>query len=150
MIRALFVFTMLLGTSIVHAFNWSVNEYIEKCSIVHQKNIQPEQMEVVGYCMGVLKGAMSGIFVTRAIDTGEFISPSCISSAEGKNTFWEMQKNVLAIMQLNDKKLKASSEPDTANAAVVNALFSLYPCLLKRPNQDDQSIYLEKKNELGE
>jgi hypothetical protein len=38
----------------VNAFQWSVDEYIENCSVVHQKTIAESDKEIVGYCMGVL------------------------------------------------------------------------------------------------
>jgi hypothetical protein len=116
-------------TSPAYAFQWSVNEYIDNCSVVHQKTIAEEEMETVGYCMGVLKGAFSGILVTKSLETGELKIPGCIS-INNKNSFWEIQKNVLATMRLNYKKWDSASEPNTANAAVSFALIELYPCLL--------------------
>ena len=101
--KCLLVLVLSLCTSSAYAFQWSVNEYVDNCSIVHQKTIAPDEMETVGYCMGVLKGAFAGILVTKLLETGELNLPDCISINE-KTKFWEIQKNVLATMRLNYKK----------------------------------------------
>ncbi len=111
------------------AFDWSTNEYIENCSVVHQKKIADSEMEVVGYCMGVLKGTLSGIIITRSIETGKTKIPICLLN-NGNMKFWEIQKNVLAKMRLKYKNIKSANQPNTANAAVASALIELYPCLL--------------------
>ena len=123
------IFVLISCTSTAYAFQWSVSEYIENCSVVHQKTIAEVDKETVGYCMGVLKGAFAGILVTKSLETGEFKTPDCISIYD-KTSFWEIQKNVLATMRLNYKKLKTANNPNTANASVSFALIQLYPCLL--------------------
>lgn len=55
-----------------NAYQWSVNEYIDNCSLVHQKTIAEEEMGTMGYCMGVLKDAYAGILVTKSLENGEF------------------------------------------------------------------------------
>jgi len=116
-------------TSSLLAFDWSTNEYIENCSAVYQKKIADSDREVIGYCMGVLKGALSGIVLTRSIETGKTKTPMCMFSNVNMK-FWEIQKNVLAEMRLKYKNTKSANLPNTANAAVVAALIELYPCLL--------------------
>ncbi len=110
------------------AFNWSVNEYIENCSIVYQESISVEEAEIVGYCMGVLKGALAGIVVKRMQDSGVASLPSCIS-IQDMTKFWEVQKDVLAVMRLNFSKKGSAALPSTANGAVAFSLMELYPCL---------------------
>ena len=127
--KYLFIIALLTWGPSASAFQWSVNEYIEKCSVVHQKSIAESDMETVGYCMGVLKGAFAGILVTKSLETGELEIPDCIS-LEDKNSYWEIQKDVLATMRLKFKHMESATEPNTANAAVVFALIELRPCLL--------------------
>lgn len=119
----------MLITSSVYAFDWSTNDYIENCSVVYQKEISDADREIVGYCMGVLKGTLGGIITTRSIETGEIKFPECFLS-NGNIKFWEIQKNVLATMRLHYKILNSANTPNTANAAVAFALIELYPCLL--------------------
>ena len=129
MYKKLLILVLIFSTSTAYAFEWSVNEYIDNCSIVHQKTFSKEDKEIIGYCMGLLKGSFSGILVTKSLETGELKIPSCISTNK-KTSFFEIQKNVLATMRLNHKKLKSANELNTANAAVSFALIELYPCLL--------------------
>ena len=128
--KILFLLALISYTSTTHAFQWSVNEYIDKCSVVHQKTISESDKETVGYCMGVLKGALAGILVTRSLETGSLKIPECIS-INGNTSFWDIQKNVLATMRLNYKKFDSANESNTANAAVAFALIELYPCILE-------------------
>ena len=127
--KSLIVLFFILTTSSLYAFDWSVNEYIENCSVVHQKKIANTDMEIVGYCMGVLKGTLNGIITIRSIQTGRIKTPKCLFN-NGNIKFWELEKNVLAKMRLHYKKMKSANEPNTANAAVASALIELYPCLL--------------------
>jgi hypothetical protein len=76
-----------------------------------------------------IKGAFAGILVGKSLETGEFITPNCISFQD-KTSFWEIQKDVLATMRLMRKTLESATEPNTANAAVAFALIELRPCLL--------------------
>lgn len=83
--------------------------------------------------MGVLKGTLAGIMFPKIMENAannEMLSlPLCIFS-DGNQTFWQIQKDVIAKMRLNNKKMGSSSSPNTANAAVMLALLELYPCLL--------------------
>jgi len=127
--KKLIVLFFILTTSSLYAFDWSTNEYIENCSVVYQKKIADADKEIVGYCMGVLKGTLGGIITTRSLETGKPKIPKCLFD-NGNMKFWEIQKNVLATMRLNYKQMKSANEPNTANAAVASALIELYPCLL--------------------
>lgn len=118
----------LFWTPFTYAYEWSVNDYIENCSVVHLKTITDAEQKTIGYCMGVLKGAFSGVIVSRSLESGDFQTPSCISS-DGQTNFIDVQKNVLATMRLKYKAIEAASEPNTATAAVAYALIELYPCL---------------------
>ena len=126
-------FTLLLLLTItslkVLAFEWSTNEYIKNCSIVYEKKITDSDKEIVGYCMGFLKGALTAIVLTKSLDTGKIKTPMCMFK-NGNMTFFEIQKNVLAYMRLHYKNKKSSNLPNSANAAVVASLIELYPCLL--------------------
>ena len=68
--KILFLLVLISCTSTTYAFQWSVNEYIDNCSVVHQKTISDSDGETVGYCMGVLKGALAGVLVARSLETG--------------------------------------------------------------------------------
>jgi len=127
--KYLLLFFLIYSTSNLLAFDWSTDEYIENCSVIYQKKIADSDREIVGYCMGVLKGTITGIVLTRSIETGKTKTPMCMLS-NGNMKFWEIQKNVLAQMRLKFKNIKSSNLPNTANAAVVAALIELYPCLL--------------------
>ena len=122
-------FFYIFTTSTVSAFDWSINDYIENCSVVHQKKIANADLEIVGYCMRVLKGTLGGIIATRSIERGKFKIPMCLFN-NGNMKFWEVQKNVLAEMRLNFKNKESASQPNTANVAVASTLIKLYPCLL--------------------
>ena len=121
---------ILLNMPLAYAHNWSVGEYIEKCSVVHQKTIRTEDEEIVGYCMGVLKGAIAGIMVTESLKTEEMKLPECLLT-NGETKFWNIQKDVIATMRINTRGRDILQVPNTANGAVVMALIQLYPCLLK-------------------
>jgi hypothetical protein len=124
------LFAFLLSTSSSHAFEWSVNEYIKNCSVVHQKRIAAEDKEILGYCMGVLKGTLAGILATKSLESDDIKVPSCLL-ANGHISNIEIQKKVLAILRLKHTNHISSDKPNTANAAVAFSLFELYPCLLK-------------------
>ena len=119
---------LVFNIPLASAHDWSANEYIDKCSVVHQKTIRAEDEEIVGYCMGVLKGAIAGIFVSKSLAIGEFKLTECIISG-GKTKFWDIQKDVIATMRVNMRGRDIAHVPNTANAAVVMALIQLYPCL---------------------
>ncbi|WP_373033851.1 hypothetical protein [Sulfurovum sp.] len=124
------IMSIISCISYVHAYEWSVNDYIKNCSIVHQKTISEADKETLGYCMGVLKGSLAGIIVTKSIETGEFKTQNCLLDEE-RTSFVEIQKNVLATLRLKYKNSKTADDPNTANAAVIFSLIDLYPCLLE-------------------
>lgn len=127
------ILVITLLSSAAWAFDWSAKEYVEHCSVVYQTEISDQDSEIVGYCMGVLKGATAGVIypkVINAFTASENLElPSCLFSS-GKITFWEIQKDVVAKMRLNNRLYESHSLPDTANFAVTLALTELYPCLL--------------------
>jgi len=127
--KNLIVLFLILTTSSLYAFNWSINDYIEKCSIVYQKQIYDTDRETMGYCMGVLKGTIAGIITTRSLETGKQKTPECLFNNKSTK-FWEIQKDVLATMRLHYRQMKSAKKPNTANIAVATTLIELYPCLL--------------------
>ena len=122
--------TLLFYTSFAQAHNWSVSEYLDNCSVVHQKMLNTEDKEIAAYCMGVLKGVFTGILYSKILREGELDFPVCMLT-DGDTSFWNVQKDVMAVMRTNSKGMSSKYEPNTANAAVAEALIQLYPCLLE-------------------
>jgi len=120
----------ILSTSEAFSFEWSVNDYIENCSVIHQKKINNTDKETIGYCIGVVKGALAGILVMSSIETQEMKIPECLTT-QGRLSFFDIQKNILATMRLNSIEMESADQPNTANTAVAFALLQLYPCLLE-------------------
>ena len=126
--KYLLAIALMIYFSPGHSFQWSINEYIDNCSVVHQKTISLQEREKLGYCMGVLKGALAGLLVVESYETGELPAQCVLLNSEG--SWFETQKKVLATMRLNFKKWGSASEANTADIAVALALVELYPCLL--------------------
>ena len=139
LMRVSFIFLLLLLVgSKAHAFQWSSAEFVEKCSVVHHKILDIEDQATANYCIGVLRGAFTGILFTGAIKDGRFREaaeggtfelPQCLlATDDGK--FWTLLKDVVAQMRINNRDSKVESEPNTATSALIMALIQLYPCLL--------------------
>lgn len=128
--KVIAVIVLISCISYAHAFDWSVNEYITNCSVVHQKTLSEVDREILGYCMGVLKGTLTGIVITSSVEAKKFTMPTCIDTDDAPSSV-EVQKNVLATMRLKYSSLEIANEPNTANFAVALALIDLYPCLLE-------------------
>ena len=127
------VFLMTIPFS-SHAFKWSANEFVATCSVIHQKEFTESELETVAYCLGVLKGTMSGLAVANSLKSlesgGAYNLPVCILK-DGNSSYFNVLKDVLAAMRLDMKDKKAADQPNTANAAVTFTLIKLYPCLVE-------------------
>ena len=128
------LFILTLGMSSTHAFEWSVNEYLENCSVVDQKILSAEDKEIVGYCRGLLKGSLFGIMITSSLESDQMKMPSCLIKDKKKDKeegYLDLQKEVLASIRLKYKNLAIANEPNMANTVVSFTLIDLYPCLIE-------------------
>ncbi len=83
----------------------------------------------MAYCMGVLKGVVSGLTLSSFIEKkGDEFFPCFFEM--GPKKYWDLQKDVLAVMRLEIRDKMIAYSPNTANIAVGMALIKLYPCLL--------------------
>lgn len=84
--------------------------------------------------MGILKGAMAGILFSKSLEMGEIRLPKCLSNKK-KKSFWDIQKDLIAILRLELSRETDPDAPNTAGAAVVVSLLRLYPCLVETANK---------------
>ncbi|QIL88801.1 hypothetical protein GNX18_02735 [Microbulbifer sp. SH-1] len=111
------------------SYEWSASEYVDNCSVVYKSEFTIEDRALLNYCVGVTKGTLSGIIFTKSIESGRPFIPNCFDASNDK--FLNLQKDLVATMRLSNKGLSVAAEPNTANAAVANALLKLLPCLIE-------------------
>ena len=128
--RYIVAVVLLINASTSSAHPWSVNEYLDNCSVVYQKTISADDYETVGYCMGLLKGAMAGLMIAQWAKSRELSLDKlrCVV-IDGERSFFEIQKDVISYMRLNLVKEMNPDIPNTATGAVALSLLALYPCL---------------------
>jgi hypothetical protein len=111
------------------SFEWSADEFVDNCAVVYSDEFNADQLQILNYCMGVVKGVTSGLLYAKALTNGTEPLLNCIK--EMRNiSFLSVLKDVVAKMRIQNKDITASNEPNTANASVALALTELNPCLI--------------------
>ncbi|WP_163930112.1 hypothetical protein [Paraferrimonas sp. SM1919] len=105
------------------AFEWSAQDYLKNCQLNNSNQAQQK------YCVGALKGAFTGLMVSRTLTASGPKALACLSSEEGNKSFEQIQQQVLVQMQSKADKGVLSAKPSSAETTLVLMLLEQYSCL---------------------